>query len=175
MNFDVNPHREDSSFSPLIENDPRSQMSDLKLYLHKRGRKFTKQREAVWMALQMLRHLHPSCEEIYMQSRELSPNIGWATVYRTLRWMREAGLIQERNFGGGRVRYEPRFSKEKQVHLICRQCGTIIELPAPEISQFWKSVTQKHKFSIDLDRVEGYGLCPACEQKNACRKTSGRR
>lgn len=174
MNFATKPLKEGSYFSPLFENDPRFQMSDLKFYLHKKGLKFTRQREAVWMALQMLRHRHPSCEEIYLQSREFSPNIGWATVYRTLRWMREAGMIQERNFGGGKVRYEPRFSTEKQVHLICRQCGKIMELPAPEMHQFWKNVAQKHKFSIDLDRVEGYGLCPACEQKNSSRKTDGR-
>jgi Fur family transcriptional regulator, ferric uptake regulator len=174
MNSAMKPQREASYFSPLFENDPRFQMSDLKYCLHKQGLKFTKQREAVWSALQMLRHRHPSCEDIYLQSRELSPNIGWATVYRTLRWLKEAGLIQERNFGGGRVRYEPRFSKEKQVHLICRRCGKIIELAAPEMGPFWKSVAQKHNFSIDLDRVEGYGLCPSCEHKNGLRKADGR-
>jgi Fur family ferric uptake transcriptional regulator len=174
MNSAMRPERGALYFSPLFENDPRFQMSDLKFYLHKQRLKFTKQREAVWSALQMLRHRHPSCEEIYLHSRKFYPNIGWATVYRTLRWMKEAGLIQDRNFDDGRVRYEPRFSKEKQVHLICRQCGKIIELSAPEMSQFWKSVAQKHKFAIDLERVEGYGLCPDCEQKKTCRKAEGR-
>ena len=173
MNLGLRPQKEGSDFSPFFENDPLFQISDLKYYLHKKGLKFTKQREAVWGALQMLRHRHPSCEEIYWQSREFSPNIGWATVYRTLRWLREAGLIQERNFGGGRVRYEPRLSLGKQVHLIYRQCRKIIELPAPEMRRFWKSLAQKHKFSIDLDRVEGYGLCPTCEQKKASRKAGG--
>lgn len=174
MNSAMRPERGALYFSPLFENDPRFQMGDLKFYLHKQGLKFTKQREAVWSALQMLRHRHPFCEDIYLQSREFYPSIGWATVYRTLRWMKEAGLIQERNFGGGRGRYEPRFSKEKQVHLICRQCGKIIELSAPEMSHFWKSVAQKYRFAIDTDCVEAYGLCPGCEQKNSSRKADGR-
>lgn len=174
MNLAAKIPGEAPPFWANFENDPRFQGRDLKVYLHKQRLKFTKQREAVWSALQRLRNRHPSCEDIFLQSREFHPPIGRATVYRTLRWMKETGLIQERNFGGGRIRYEPRFSKEKQVHLICRRCGKIIELPAPEMSRFWENLARKHKFSIELDRMEGYGLCPACEQNQASPKTDGR-
>jgi Fe2+ or Zn2+ uptake regulation protein len=148
-----------------FDNGNHFQKEHLRHILRQKGLKYTRQREAVWSALRSLGARHPSCEEIFRQSREFSPRISLATVYRTLKWLRESGIIVERDFGNGRLRYEPSGKSTVHGHLVCAQCGKVIELKDKAIEHFWKKMTQKYTFEVLRERVEGFGLCVECEQK----------
>jgi Fe2+ or Zn2+ uptake regulation protein len=140
-------------------------MDDLKLFLRQKRMKYTRQREAVWSAFHNLEAQHPSSEEIYYQSRSIAPRLSWATVYRTLRWMKDLGIIIDRDFGNGRTRFEPGGKGLTHAHLVCQRCGKVTELEERAIKSFWKKAAKKYRFEVFRERVEGYGLCGECKEK----------
>jgi Fur family ferric uptake transcriptional regulator len=148
-----------------LANENRLQIKNLRNFLHQRGLKYTQQREAVWWALQNLKASHPTTEDIFHQSRAISPRLSWATVYRTLRRMKELGIIVQRDFRNGRSRYELGGRDLFHGHLICRRCGKVIEVKDRSIENFWKEASRKFGFEVFQERVEGYGLCSECEKK----------
>jgi Fur family ferric uptake transcriptional regulator len=148
-----------------FENGNHFQKEHLRLLLRRRGLKYTRQREAVWSALCSLGSQHPSCQEIYDRSRALAPRLSLATVYRTLRWLRESGMIVERDFGNGFLRVEPGGRKLTHAHLVCQQCGRVMELEERAMESFWKKAAKKYGFEVSRKIVEGYGRCAKCERK----------
>jgi len=148
-----------------FENKNLFQEDDLRHFLHQRGLKYTRQREAVWWAICLLEDRHPSCEEIFNHSKSISPRLSWATVYRTLRWMKELGTIVERDFGNGRLRYESTGREWVHGHLVCGCCGKVIELKNREIKTLLKKAAKKHGFEVTRERMEGFGLCAECHRK----------
>jgi Fur family ferric uptake transcriptional regulator len=148
-----------------FENGIHFQKEHLRHFLRQKGLKYTRQREAVWSAFRSLETQHPSCAEIYDRSRTIAPGLGWATVYRSLKWMKKLGIIVERDFGGGRTRFEPSGRGLTHAHLVCRQCGKVIELKDRAIESFWKKAAKKYRFEVSRKIVEGYGLCAECERK----------
>jgi Fur family ferric uptake transcriptional regulator len=148
-----------------FENKNLFQEDDLRHFLRQRGLKYTRQREAVWSAFRALKAHHPSCEEIYYQSRMINPRLSWATLYRTLRWMKELGVVVARDFGNGRNRFETGEKGLTHGHLVCWRCGKVIDLKDRMIESFWKKAAKKYRFEVFRERVEGYGLCAECERK----------
>ena len=148
-----------------FENGIHFQKEHLRHFLRQKGLKYTRQREAVWSAFRSLETQHPSCAEIYDRSRTIAPGLGWATVYRSLKWMKELGIIVERDFGGGRTRFEPSGRGLTHAHLVCRQCGKVLELKDRAIESLWKKAAKKYRFEVSRKIVEGYGLCAECERK----------
>jgi Fur family ferric uptake transcriptional regulator len=149
-----------------FENGNLLQRDEFRRFVRQKGFKYTRQRETVWLAFRILEAHHPSCEEIFRQSREISPRISLATVYRTLKWLRESEMIIERDFGNGRLRFEPSGMGLTHVHLVCRRCGKVIELKDRAIESFWKKTAKKYRFEVSRRIVEGYGLCAECERKS---------
>lgn len=105
---------------------------------------------------------HFSTEELYLKLRSEYPKIGYATVHRTLKLFAECGIAAERNFGDGQTRYEPVHGEEHHDHLVCTECGLIIEFEEPQIEKLQESVAAAHNFTIDTHRLELYGLCSSC-------------
>lgn len=137
-------------------------MDSLRQFLQEKGLKYTRQREAVWSAFQKLKDLHPSSEEIYRQSKKINPRLSLATVYRSLKWMKEGGIIQERNFGNGFHRYEMSRKRPVHAHLICYRCGRVIEIEEG-IEAFWEKRSKKYKFHFLRGHIEGHGVCQNCQ------------
>ncbi len=130
-------------------------------YLAKKGLKSTRQREIILD--EFLRSpSHLSTEELYLRLRKKHPNIGYATVYRTLKLFAECGIAEERHFGDGQTRYESSTSEEHHDHLICTECGAILEFEDPQIEELQKRVAKEHGFRITNHRLELYGLCAKC-------------
>ncbi len=130
-------------------------------YLAKKGFKSTRQREIILD--EFLRSpSHLSTEELYLRLRKKHPNIGYATVYRTLKLFAECGIAEERHFGDGQTRYESSTSEEHHDHLICTECGAILEFEDPQIEELQKRVAKEHGFRITNHRLELYGLCAKC-------------
>lgn len=133
-------------------------------YLTQKGLKSTRQREIILD--EFLRSpSHLSAEELYLRLRKKHPNIGYATVYRTLKLFAECGIAQEQHFGDKQTRYEAAFEEEHHHHLVCTQCGAIIEFEDPRLDPTYEEIARKHGFFISDHRVDIRGLCSKCQGK----------
>lgn len=130
-------------------------------YLLERGLKSTRQREIILDAF-LRAGAHPSTEELYLKIRKKHPNIGYATVYRTLKLFSECGIAEERNFGDGQTRYESVSGAEHHDHLICNTCGSIMEFEDSRIEELQRQVALEHNFQITSHRLELFGICDRC-------------
>lgn len=133
-------------------------------FLSGHGRKSTRQREEILKAFASAgRHL--SAEELYLLVKKEYPGIGYATVYRTLKLLAEAGLAHERRFEDGFTRYEYNATDTHHDHLICNRCGKIIEFENEQIERLQQAVAKKNKFLVQSHKLELYGLCSGCQRK----------
>jgi len=139
--------------------DHEQQRAILSRYLEDHNLKQTRQREVILDTFLELGG-HVTSEQLYQQVREHSPNIGYTTVYRTLKLFAEAGLAQERNFDDGVTRYE--VEHEHHDHLVCLSCGRIIEFECDEIETAQAEVAKEHDFQLLRHRHELYGNCSRC-------------
>lgn len=130
-------------------------------YLNRKGLKTTSQRMIILETF-LESDSHFSTEELYLKLREEYPKIGYATVHRSLKLFAECGIAAERNFGDGQTRFEPIHGEEHHDHLVCTECGLIIEFEEPEIEKLQESVAAAHNFSIERHRLELYGRCASC-------------
>jgi Fur family ferric uptake transcriptional regulator len=107
---------------------------------------------------------HLSIEDLLAQVREHDPKVGYATVYRTLKLLKDSGLANERHFGDGVSRYEVAHEDAHHDHLICTKCGTIVEFEDPEIEAAQEQLAKRHGFKLTRHKHELYGLCPECQR-----------
>lgn len=147
----------------MIDSDREKIIFHLKEKLHRLGLKLTKQREAICEAF-FAQIGHCSAEQILKDVRVLDPNVSLATVYRTLKLLQESGLAISHNFQDGQALFEPNFlDSEHHDHLICINCGYILEFVDDEIEQLQARVATLHKFTLTYHKMELYGLCPSCQ------------
>jgi Fur family ferric uptake transcriptional regulator len=133
-------------------------------YLAGQGLKSTSQRDNILhVFVEAGRHL--SAEELYARVKKAHPGIGYATVYRTLKLLAEAGLAEERRFEDGFTRYEYKSSDGHHDHLICTKCGRILEFENERIEQLQYDVAKKNRFKVQSHKLELYGLCFECQKK----------
>lgn len=132
-------------------------------YLVTQGLKSTRQREIILDEF-LNSGAHLSTEELYLRLRERHPHIGYATVHRTLKLFAECGIAEPRHFGDGQTRYESSVAEAHHDHLICTDCGAIVEFENPQIEKLQESVARQHGFRIVRHRLELYGRCRACQR-----------
>ena len=131
----------------------------LSRYLEQHGLKHTKQRDLILeVFLEASRHI--TSDDLYQTVRAEHPNIGYTTVYRTMKLLCEAGLAQERHFDDGVTRYE--IEHEHHDHLVCVRCGKIIEFECESIEDAQQAIANEHEFLMLRHRHELYGHCKGC-------------
>lgn len=133
-------------------------------HLDEHGLKHTRQREAILEVFLGTRG-HITGEDLARKVRELHPRIGYATVYRTLKILCEAGLASERHFEDGATRYEPK--RKHHDHLVCVRCRKIIEFRSSSIERAQREVARHHGFHLLRHRHELYGYCKECWRQRA--------
>ena len=140
------------------EGSVESLKAQWKEYLQANSLNTTQQREAI--VDQFLRcQEHVSTDDLLEKIRKHNKKIGYATVYRTLKLLVEAGLAHQRDFGDGQSRYE--VVSHHHDHLICAKCGLVLEFEDEEIERLQDKVAQQlGGFKIVHHRLELYGLCP---------------
>ena len=133
-------------------------------YLREQGLPVTQQREAVAEVV-FSSHEHLSVDQIEQQLREGGERIGKATIYRTLDLLVKSKLVDEHDFGEGFKRYEHRLSRQPiHEHLICQECGRVVEFRSEEIRRVEERVAAEHGFQLSRHRLEIYGVCGACQE-----------
>jgi len=106
---------------------------------------------------------HVSAEEIYAQVIAKYPQVNISTVYRTLELLKKLGLVTETNFGEGRVRYHPA-GKGHHHHLVCQECGAIIDLDESVLAPLKAVLLREYGFSADLKHLAIFGRCVKCRK-----------
>jgi Fur family transcriptional regulator, ferric uptake regulator len=139
--------------------DHKAERLALAAYLEEHKLKQTRQREVILDAFLDCRG-HVSGEQLYQSIREAHPNVGYTTVYRTLKLFVDAGLAQERHFDDGVARYE--IERAHHDHLVCTRCGKIIEFECALIEKRQREIAAEHGFKVERHRHELYGLCKSC-------------
>ncbi len=104
---------------------------------------------------------HISVEELYREVKRLNPRIGYATVYRTMKLLTECGLAAERHFRDGEARYESA-EKHHHDHLICEECGRIVEFEEERIERLQAQTARRLGFHFTGHKMELYGVCREC-------------
>ena len=127
-----------------------------------KGLKSTKQRDIILDCFLSCQQ-HLSTEELYLKLKEHNPNIGFATVYRTLKLFAEPGIAREIQFGDGQTRYEHLHAGEHHDHLVCTRCGAIVEFENEAIEKLQSEVASQHGFTIMNHKLELYGFCAGCK------------
>ncbi len=132
-------------------------------FLKGRGLKSTRQRDLILEEF-FRKHDHRTVDEIWAQVRRKNPRIGYATVYRTLKLLTESGLAHKQDFGGGQSRFEQE-TEHHHDHLICMDCGGIVEFENETIENLQEKVAQQYGFRLIRHRMELYGYCRQCDRK----------
>jgi Fur family transcriptional regulator, ferric uptake regulator len=130
-------------------------------HLERHGLRSTRQRAAILEVFLGSRE-HLTSEEIHERVARKHPEIGFSTVYRTLRLFVEANIASERHFRDGVARYEVR--QPHHDHLVCLGCGKIVEFERDAIEDLQEQVARAHGFQLVSHRHELYGTCPACSR-----------
>jgi Fur family ferric uptake transcriptional regulator len=136
-------------------------------YLKEQRLPVTHQREAIaQLVFSTVGHL--SVEEIETTLRQAGNRLGKATIYRTLDLLVRSRLVVEHDFGEGFKRYENRILQDPvHEHLICLECGKVIEFQSWEVQDVQTRITARHGFKATRHKLEIYGLCRECQAAGA--------
>ena len=121
--------------------------------------KLTRQRDAVLQVIRS-REDHPTANEIFQAAREQLPTISYATVYNSLRFLKEAGLVHEIKFGDGASRYDRELDRHD--HAICNDCGKLVDFDLPDAAKLMNAAARKSRFKPQSVHLTLRGRCPDC-------------
>jgi Fur family ferric uptake transcriptional regulator len=142
-------------------NDVEKLMAVFRDRLRKRGLKPASQRDDVALTFFKLGR-HISAEELYAEVKKVNPHAGQATIYRTLRLLKECELVHERYFSNGKGRYEIVNDKDPRHRFICDRCGRIIEFQNARLERIRFAVARELGVLLGRQKIELYGICPRC-------------
>ena len=162
--------------SPMSELpvDVPARIESMNRQLAERGLKSTRQRDLI-AEIVLESEGHIGVEDIFRRARRRDAKVGFSTVYRTMKLLKECGLVSERHFGDGMARYEPLREGEHHDHLICTSCGTIVEFEDRQIEARQDAVAARHGYSIQSHKHEIYGTCAGCRDKEMARVRRARK
>jgi len=139
-----------------------SEIEVLESYIVEHKLKITKQRRVVLNVFLECKD-HVSVEELYSIVSEQEPKIGLATIYRTLALLTKSGLALEMDFGDGQKRYESSFMSAHHDHMVCTECGKIIEFNHPLIEKYQEEIAIQNGFKITSHKLDLFGHCSNCK------------
>ena len=129
--------------------------------LHELG--LTKQRKVV---LRVIRNAyeHMTANEVFGAARTILPSISFATVYNSLRYLKEAGHIAEIHFGNGASRFDR--MTQRHDHALCTKCGKLVDIELDLPTELVKRAERESKFKTESIEFTLRGLCPDCAEKD---------
>lgn len=131
--------------------------------VHQRGGRMTPQRLAILRVLADNAN-HPTIEEVYRQVQEVAPTTSLATVYKTVALLKEMGEVQEVSSLGDETHVDG-FRAQPHPHLICTECGRIIDVALDELPTLLGRVAPDAEGWELQPRLDLWGVCPACRAK----------
>ncbi len=135
-----------------------------------RGLKMTGQRRVIARVLSDTAD-HPDVEEVYRRAAALDSRMSIATVYRTVRLFEEKGILERRDFGGGRARYEPT-EHGKHHHVIDVESGKVTEFEDAAHEALIQAIAARLGFELVSYRLELFGRKPVVAETRPVRKAA---
>ncbi len=123
------------------------------------ARSLTPQREAVLQVVQESEQ-HLTASEIFEAARRVLPSISYATVYNSLRYLSDAGLVREIHFGNGATRYDR--ETDRHDHAICTRCGKMVDFDLELTKELMRAASRRTHFKPESVHLTLHGLCPEC-------------
>ena len=123
------------------------------------GQRVTPQRLSILGAFEPGAHL--SADEVYARVASRLPAVNRSTVYRTLEVFRDRGLISETDLGGGVRQYEL-LGERRHHHLVCHECGQLLDLDDALVAPLREAVRARYGFEAGIDHLALFGRCAAC-------------
>ena len=130
--------------------------------LKKEGLKYTPQRTAVLEEI-IKDKGHRESEEIYLALKKRGQHVSRATVYRTMDILVNSGFARKMNLGDGRARYESKVNSPHHDHLVCMDCGLIVEFMDQKIEDLQDEIAIQYEFQLKRHIHQLFGLCKKCQ------------
>jgi Fur family transcriptional regulator, peroxide stress response regulator len=110
---------------------------------------------------------HPTAAEVFRMVRKRRPGVAYATIYNSLNWLQQQGMIGRIDFAEEAARFDP--IVERHDHLICRRCGALrdasLMLPARVVGR----AARARGFRVEYYRIQLYGQCKVCARRSSSR------
>ena len=120
----------------------------------------TRQREAVLRVVNESEH-HPTAAEVFQRAKRKLPTISYATVYNSLRYLKDAGVIREITFGNAASRYDG--ETDRHDHAFCTSCGKLVDFDLEETVGLLPAAVRRTRFKPETIYLTLLGLCPECD------------
>jgi Fur family ferric uptake transcriptional regulator len=133
-------------------------------YLERRGLKLTSERRALFDEI-FGRHEHLEADELLVRLRSKHKKISRATIYRTLELLVDSGIVGKVRIGEAGYRYERLRAGDHHDHLICDQCGRVIEFFEPRIEALQDVVAERYGFVLLSHSHQMRGICRSCRPR----------
>ena len=130
--------------------------------LRRKGVRLTAPRQLV--VRRAATYLHFTAEELVKDVRAADPSVARGTVYRTLALLHEVGVVEKHDFRYGAPNYEVTFAKAHHDHLMCVQCGEIIEFQEPRVEHLQQTIVARYGYQLLSHTHKLYGLCSTCQR-----------
>lgn len=156
--------------SPATEDGPFVRFRD---YLHDRNLRMTPERESVLRVI-LSREGHFDTEELLRFLHRRKKQVSRATLYRTLEHLRGAGLVKMHRFGQGHALFEHVYGRQHHDHMVCDECGQVIEFVNDEIERLQEEMCRRHLFRSTSHVMQIFGVCRDCQKKEK-EKEKGKR
>src|SRR4029078_4534870 len=131
-------------------------------HLQKTGLRRTSQRDLILETF-LRTEDHLTSEDLYNLVKRSDPTVGQTTIYRTLKLLTEAGLAREVRFGDNKTYYEHHYNHEHHDHMICTECGVVIEFFSPAIEALQDEMASNFAFKPTHHSLRMWGVCSDCQ------------
>jgi len=128
----------------------------------KQAPRLTRQRTVV-LDVVCAEDMHPTAAEVFHEALKAMPGISFATVYNSLRYLKEEGLVREITFGNGASRYDS--VTDRHDHAICSMCGKLVDFDLPGTVALTRAAARASHFQAESVHLTLYGRCQKCRNK----------
>ena len=153
-----------STHNPKKSQKITEKKEKLSSFLKEKGFKSTRQRDII--ASEFLKTgEHVTAEDLYKKINRKHKDIGFTTVYRTLKLLKKSGLATESIFADNLTRYEPLSEDDHHDHLVCLDCGSITEFENSKIERLQEKIADEFGFHTVSHKMDLYGYCSECRNR----------
>jgi Fur family transcriptional regulator, ferric uptake regulator len=138
-------------------------------YLQKKQLRRTPERYVILEEIYDI-NTHFDVDSLYLQMKSKNHNVSRATIYNSLEHFLECGLITKHQFGKNQAMFEKSYSYKQHDHLICNDCGEVLEFCDPRIQQIQSMMGQLLNFEITSHSLNLFGKCKTLEQTGTCER-----
>ena len=151
--------------------DKEALLASIQKKLEIEGYRLTPQRNSIVQVLLESRDAHPSAEEIYLKTKDIYPEIGLTTIYRSLELLEKLNIVYKLDYGDGQSRYELDLTDDEHYHhhLICLECGEISEFKGDLLDSLEDKIASETDFEIVDHSLKFFGYCKKCQKQKSAK------